>query len=94
MYAIFNDQSFNNTLTSDFVSFEQLGPECPSMGLGICCAEMNIFIILMLSTMGKIFSRKHFEIFFYPSQKTRLDILCKLSGDNLHEMSNPVFLEK
>ena len=25
-YAIFNDQSFNNTLTDDIVSFEQLGP--------------------------------------------------------------------
>ena len=28
MYAIFNDQSFNDTLTNDIVSFEQLGPEC------------------------------------------------------------------
>ena len=27
-YAIFNDQSFNDTLTNDIVSFEQLGPEC------------------------------------------------------------------
>ena len=26
VYAIFNDQSFNNTLTNDIVSFEQLGP--------------------------------------------------------------------
>ena len=26
LYAIFNDQSFNNTLTNDNVSFEQLGP--------------------------------------------------------------------
>ena len=24
--AIFNDQSFNDTLTNDIVSFEQLGP--------------------------------------------------------------------
>ena len=24
-YAIFNDQSFNDTLTNDIVSFEQLG---------------------------------------------------------------------
>ena len=24
--AIFNDQSFNNTLTNDIISFEQLGP--------------------------------------------------------------------
>ena len=27
IYAIFNDQSFNDTLTNDIVSFEQLGPE-------------------------------------------------------------------
>ena len=25
-YAIFSDQSFNDTLTNDIVSFEQLGP--------------------------------------------------------------------
>ena len=28
VYAIFNDQSFNNTLTNDIVSFEHLGPGC------------------------------------------------------------------
>ena len=27
VYAIFNDQSFNNMLTNDIVSFEQLGPD-------------------------------------------------------------------
>ena len=27
VYAIFNDQSFNDTLTNDIVSFEQLGSE-------------------------------------------------------------------
>ena len=26
-YAIFHDQSFNDTLTNDVVSFEQLGPD-------------------------------------------------------------------
>ena len=26
VYAIFHDQSFNDTLTNDIVSFEQLGP--------------------------------------------------------------------
>ena len=28
IYAIFNDQIFNDTLTNDIVSFKQLGPEC------------------------------------------------------------------
>ena len=27
VYAIFNDQSFNATLTDDIVRFEQLGPD-------------------------------------------------------------------
>ena len=27
LYAIFNDQSFNGTLTNNIVSFEQLGPD-------------------------------------------------------------------
>ena len=27
IFAVFNDQSFNDTLTNDIVSFEQLGPE-------------------------------------------------------------------
>ena len=27
LYAIFNDQSFNNRLTNDIVSFEQMGPD-------------------------------------------------------------------
>ena len=27
VYAKFNDQSFNNTLTNSIISFEQLGPE-------------------------------------------------------------------
>ena len=27
MYVIFNDQRFNNTLTNNIVSFEQLGPD-------------------------------------------------------------------
>ena len=32
IYAIFNDQSFNNTLTNDTVSFEQLGPYVQTAG--------------------------------------------------------------
>ena len=32
VYAIFNDQSFNDTLTNNIVSFEQLGPEVHWLG--------------------------------------------------------------
>ena len=47
---------------------------------------------LTLSTLGKIFSRRYIEIFFLIfSQKTGFEISI---GDNLHEISNPVFREK
>ena len=45
---------------------------------------------LTLSTLGKIFNRRHFEIFFSFFQVNRICISCKLSP--LHEMSNPIFL--
>ena len=45
---------------------------------------------LMLSILGTIFSRRHFETFFSFFQENRICISCKLSP--LHEMSNPVFL--
>ena len=51
---------------------------------------------LTLSTLGKIFSRRHFEIFSYFSQKTGFDFhancprkqdltFMQIVGDNLHE---------
>ena len=45
---------------------------------------------LMLRTLGTIFSRRHFEIFFSFFLENRICISCKLSL--LHEMTNPVFL--
>ena len=45
---------------------------------------------LTLSSLGTIFSRRHFEIFFSFFQENRICISCKFSP--LHEMSNPVFL--
>ena len=47
----------------------------------------------MQSTLGKIFSRWHIEIFFLFFPETGFDMSCKIvfNGDNLHEMSNPVF---
>ena len=43
-----------------------------------------------LSTLGTIFSRQHFEVFFSFFKENRICTSCKLSP--LHEMSNPVFL--
>ena len=36
IYAIFNDQNFNDTLTNNIVSFEQLGPACEKMVVITC----------------------------------------------------------
>ena len=41
LYAVFNDQSFNDTLTNDIVSFELLGPECQSVVLAISASKVN-----------------------------------------------------
>ena len=43
-----------------------------------------------LSTLGTIFSRRHFEIFFSFFQENIICTSCKLSP--LHEISNPVSL--
>ena len=51
----------------------------------------------MLSILGKIFSRRHFEIFFFFTFPRKQDMTFHancLPGDNLHEMSKPVFWEK
>ena len=42
IFAIFDDQSFNDSLTNDIVSFEQLGP-------GLKCWTVNI---ITLDKMG------------------------------------------
>ena len=45
---------------------------------------------LTISTLGTIFSRRHFEIFFSFFQENIICTSCKLSP--LHETSNPVIL--
>ena len=42
VYAIFKDQRFNDMLTNDIISFEQLGPDCADAqaNLGLCCPFM------------------------------------------------------
>ena len=37
VYAIFNDQSFNDMLTNNIVSFEQLGPGLQQEQFIFCC---------------------------------------------------------
>ena len=39
--AIFDDQRFNNRLTNDIISFEQLGPDELSTFVCTCAAHIN-----------------------------------------------------
>ena len=61
----------------------------------LSCQHMNarfdeIRIILMISTLCS--ADNILKYFYYFSQKTGFDILCK--GNSLHEVSNPIFYEK
>ena len=51
LYAIFNDQSFNNMLTNDIVSFQQLGPGC-SLGCLTVLNTTNLIITTNLITVS------------------------------------------
>ena len=55
----------------------------------------NSKLILTLSTLGKICSRRHTEILFllFPENKIWHFIQIFSNEDNLHEISNPVFWE-
>ena len=57
---------------------------------------LGLKLYLTLSTLGNIFSRQHTEFFFlFLLEKKFLCFMQIFSiGDNLHEMSNPVFWEK
>ena len=45
-YAVFNDQSFNDTLTNDIVSFEKLGPDLQT------AMSNGIYVRIILDTSG------------------------------------------
>ena len=44
-YAIFNDQNFNDTLSNDIITFEQLGPELQQY-----YSEINVSCSVMLKS--------------------------------------------
>ena len=48
IYAIFNDQSFNDTLTNVIVGFEQLGPDCFSARQALLVWIYTVCKILLL----------------------------------------------
>ena len=57
MYAIFNDQRFNDTLTKDIVSFEQLSPDpFHSKKKNALSEAMTVPVILEVSTANFTFS--------------------------------------
>ena len=65
VYAVFNDQSLNDTLTNDIVSFEQLGPDSRSnavplaqffilcQSLQLCCYVL-FYLFLISSSFGTL----------------------------------------
>ena len=68
--SIFNDQSFNDTLTNDIVSFEQLGPALFLNQLMACCIQiLSHAVSILLNTTQQtshfiliIFSRVRLKI--------------------------------
>ena len=56
------------------------------------CSQMVVLSVLMLSTLGKNFSRQYYETFFLFFPGNNLHEISKVStGDNLHEISKPIF---
>ena len=68
VYAIFNDQSFNDTLTNDIISFEQLGPEMHFLKLSLYASRTIISYFLQYLNLGS--SRKHAYIILTPLNPT------------------------
>ena len=52
IYAIFNDQSFNDMLTNDIISFEQLGPELSVFASLPLCWYGTLWYIWYILFMG------------------------------------------
>ena len=69
--------------------------------VNILCAKKNcrrrhskfalLFFNALIALWVKFSADDILKYFSYFSQKTGYDISCKLSPNNLHEMSNPVF---
>ena len=63
MYAIFNDQSFNDTLTNDINSFEQLGPDLwgyTSKDGNVSCEKMGVMALGIKSLSLRVVSQQCF----------------------------------
>ena len=88
VYAIFNDQSFNNALSNDMVSFEQLGSGlqkstdfCGKWLLlheNIFRAYLTFRVYLTFTTLWADSEKTNWWYISYFSQTTGFDISCKL----------------
>ena len=67
-----------------------LGHSNENSNFGTTCCTIRMYYNTYHAT-GR-FSGQQFDIFSYFSKKIGSDISCK--GDNLHEMQNPIFMEK
>ena len=66
IYAIFNDQSFNDMLNNNIISFEQLGPGYPSY-LQLF-ADAVLMILKILPPKNENFNTKNSDIFHVSAQ--------------------------
>ena len=62
MYVIFNDQSFNDRLTNDIVSFEQLGPERQKLYVRTCAPSEDSDLHRHAHNLIRIFTGSIFWI--------------------------------
>ena len=64
VYAIFNDLSFNDTLTNNIISFEQLGPDISliSQGKHIMGNQQRCLTEVLLVSTHSIFSLRNVKI--------------------------------
>ena len=98
IYAIFNDQSFNDTLTNDII-FEQLGPDEKWILIrlpGCAHAQQNVFSIysVTLKVTSKICSRRHSKFFSYFSVNLIVLGFNDMSTLEGHFVSSPREREK
>ena len=96
LHTVRSAKGLNRLLRSTDVQSQsvQAGPSLRTsfiVGFAMHRLMRELFVqTLTLSTLGTIFSRRHFEVFFSFFQENRICTSCKLSP--LDEMSNPVFL--
>ena len=78
IYAIFNDQSFNDTLTEDIVSFEELGPDLWLVAYALCHGLHTLplgAIIRLLAVIVALPGHHHYDLFYVAKSYIQVTVL-------------------